>query len=322
MTGPYVGQLPEASPPSDLDLEIESDILVDLPEDSDERPASLWKHAAIRFYHDKLAMAGLVVVSLAVITAIFAPWLEPQSPIVQHLNEINQNPTSAHWLGTDYVGRDVLSRLIESMRVSMEVCIGVVVFALVVALPLGIIAGYLGGIVDSIVMRVMDAMFTIPTLGLALAIAAVLGPSVFHTSVAIAVGFVPGMVRVVRGQTLAVRNEGYIEASRSVGITQTRMIRRHLLPNVAAPLIVQMAISFGYALLAEAGLSFLGLGVQPPNSSLGTMLQDAYNYILSSPWQLFPPGIALALIVLAFNFVGDGLRDALGRERFIIRREA
>ena len=170
-------------------------------------------------------------------------------------------------------------------------------------------------------MRVTDGMFTIPVLGLALAVAALLGPSIFHTSIAIAVGFVPGMVRIVRGQTLAVREEAYIEASRSVGISQFRMIRRHILPNVAAPLIVQVAISFGYALLAEAGLSFLGLGVQPPNSSWGTMLQDAYQFILSSPWGLFPPGIAIALTVLSFNLVGDGLRDALGRQVFVVRPE-
>jgi peptide/nickel transport system permease protein len=282
---------------------------------------TLWRRAARRFRHNRIAMAGLVVITVVVATAVFAPWIWPQNPVTLHLSQRNQGPSVAHWLGTDDLGRDILSRLIQGTRVSMQVCLGVVVLAIAVALPLGLLAGYIGGIVDSVIMRVMDAMFTVPVLGLALAVAALLGPSVFHTSIAIAVGFVPGLTRIVRGQTLAVSGEAYIEASRSVGISQFRMLRRHVLPNVAAPLIVQVAVSFGYALLAEAGLSFLGLGVQPPNASWGTMLQSAFAFILSSPWGLFPPGIAIAVTVLSFNLVGDGLRDALGREVFVVRRD-
>jgi peptide/nickel transport system permease protein len=280
---------------------------------------SPWGRAARRFVHNPIAMTGLGFIVLVVITALFGPWFSPQSPLAQHLTEINQSPSAAHWLGTDDVGRDILARLIQGTRVSMQVCLGVIILAVGVALPIGLVSGYLGGLVDSVIMRIMDAMFTLPVLGLALAVAALLGPSTFHTSVAIAVGFVPGLVRVVRGQTLAVREEPYIEASRSIGISQFRMIRRHVFPNVAAPLIVQVAVSFGYALLAEAGLSFLGLGVQPPDASWGTMLQSAFAFILSSPWQLFPPGIAIALTVLSFNLVGDGLRDALGREVHVVR---
>ncbi len=280
---------------------------------------SLWRRSARRFAHDRVAMVGLVVIVLVVLTAIFAPWIWPQSPIAQHLNSLNQTPSRAHWLGTDFLGRDVLSRLIQGTRVSMQVCLGVVLLAIAVALPVGLVSGYVGGWVDAVIMRVMDGMFTLPTLALALAVAALLGPSVFHSSVAIAIGFVPGFVRLVRGQALAVREEAYIEASRSIGVSQFRMIRKHVLPNVAAPLIVQVAVSFGYALLAEAGLSFLGLGVQPPNASWGTMLEYAFSYILSDPWGLFPPGIAIAITVLAFNLVGDGLRDSLGRETFVAR---
>jgi peptide/nickel transport system permease protein len=286
------------------------------------RNRSLWGRALRRFVRNRLAMAGFCFIVVVVTTAVFAPWIWPQNPVTQHLGQLNQGPSAAHWLGTDDLGRDLLSRLIQGTRVSMQVCLGVILLAIAVALPIGLIAGYLGGIVDSIIMRVMDAMFTLPVLGLALAVAALLGPSIFHTSIAIAVGFVPGLVRIVRGQALAVREEAYVEASRSVGISQFRMLRRHIFPNVAAPLIVQIAISFGYALLAEAGLSFLGLGVQPPNSSWGTMLQEAYQFILSAPWGLFPPGIAIALTVLSFNLVGDGLRDALGREIFVVRRDA
>jgi peptide/nickel transport system permease protein len=285
------------------------------------RSRSLWGRAFRRFVRNRLALAGFCFIVVVVTTAVFAPWLWPQNPVTQHLNQLNQGPSAAHWLGMDDLGRDLLSRLIQGTRVSMQVCLGVILLAVGVALPIGLISGYFGGIVDSIIMRVMDAMFTLPVLALALAIAALLGPSIFHTSIAIAVGFVPGLVRIVRGQALAVREEAYVEASRSVGISQFRMLRRHIFPNVAAPLIVQIAISFGYALLAEAGLSFLGLGVQPPNSSWGTMLQDAYQFILVAPWGLFPPGIAIALTVLSFNLVGDGLRDALGREVFVVRRE-
>ena len=282
---------------------------------------SLWGRAARRFVRNPTAMAGFFVILVVIVVALFAPWIWPQNPVLQHLNDINQSPSRAHWLGTDDLGRDELSRLIQGARVSMQVCLGVVILAIAVALPFGLIAGYFGGFADTLIMRVTDAMFTLPVLALALAVAALLGPSIFHTSVAIAVGFVPGMVRIVRGQTLAVREEPYIEASRSIGVGRLRMLRRHVFPNVAAPLIVQIAVSFGYALLAEAGLSFLGLGVQPPNSSWGTMLQEAYQFILSSPWQLFPPGISIALTVLAFNLVGDGLRDSLGRQVFVGRKE-
>jgi ABC-type dipeptide/oligopeptide/nickel transport system permease subunit len=280
---------------------------------------SPWRRAALRFRHNRVAMAGLVIIGAVLVTAVFAPWIWPQNPAAQHLDLINQGPTAAHLLGTDDLGRDVLSRLVEGTRVSMVVCLTVVLLAVAVALPVGLVSGYLGGRVDAVIMRVVDAMFTLPVLALALAVAALLGPSVLHTSVAISVGFVPGMVRILRGQVLAVREEAYIEASRSVGAGQFRMIHRHILPNVAAPLIVQVAVSFGYALLAEAALSFLGLGVQPPHASWGTMLESAYNYILSKPWALFPPGLAIAITVLAFNLVGDGLRDALGRAVFIVK---
>jgi peptide/nickel transport system permease protein len=285
-----------------------------------EESTSLWGRAARRFARNPTAMVGLLFILLVIVVALFGPWIGLQNPTTQHLNDVNQGPSVAHWLGTDDLGRDMLSRVCQGARVSMQVCLGVVILAVVVALPFGLIAGFFGGIVDSVIMRITDGLFTLPVLALALAVAALLGPSIFHTSVAIAVGFVPGMIRIVRGQTLAVREEGYIEASRSVGVGQFRMLRRHIFPNVAAPLIVQIALSFGYALLAEAGLSFLGLGVQPPNSSWGTMLQEAYGFVLSSPWQLFPPGIAIALTVLAFNLVGDGLRDSLGRQVFVGRK--
>jgi peptide/nickel transport system permease protein len=181
--------------------------------------------------------------------------------------------------------------------------------------PIGLAAGYFAGPTDNVLMRLMDALFAFPPLILAITVVALLGRSLHNESIAIAVTFTPGFARVIRGQVLAVREETFIEASRSVGAGPLRMIRRHILPNVASPLIVQTALSFGYALLAEAGLSFLGLGVQPPSASWGVMLQEAYQFVLSDPWATVVPGVAIALTVLSFNFVGDGLRDALGRER-------
>jgi peptide/nickel transport system permease protein len=275
-----------------------------------------WRRLVRRFSHNPTAVIGLVFLAALVFVAIFATVVQPQNPATQHLNNLNEGPSAAHWLGTDDTGRDLLSRIVSGARVSMRVCAQVVVLAVLVALPLGLIAGYFGKWIDALIMRVMDALFTFPPLMLALGLAALLGPSLTNASIAIAIPFVPGFVRVLRAQVLAVREEAFIEASRSIGAGSGRMLRRHIFPNVASPLIVQVALSFGYALLAEAGLSFLGFGVQPPNASWGTMLQSAYQFINDKPWPLFPPGIAIALTVLAFNLVGDGLRDALGREIF------
>jgi ABC-type dipeptide/oligopeptide/nickel transport system permease subunit len=181
------------------------------------------------------------------------------------------------------------------------------------------VAGYFGKWADGILMRIMDGLFAFPPLMLALAIAALLGPSVLNVSVAIAIPFIPGFARLVRAEVLVVREEVYVEAARAIGVTSSRMLRRHILPNVVSPLIVQAALAFGYAILAEAGLSFLGFGVQPPDASWGVMLQNAYNFVTEQPWPMIPPGLAIAVTVLAANLVGDGLRDALGREVFVVR---
>lgn len=272
-----------------------------------------------RFVHDRVAMGGTAFVLLVVVVALLAPEVAPTSPTA-NFPVINAGPSGAHWLGTDDLGRDLFSRLIFGARISLEAASIVVVLALAVSVPIGLAAGYFAGPTDNVLMRLMDAMFAFPPLILAITVAALLGPSLHNESIAIAVTFVPGFARVVRGQVLAVREETYIEASRSLGAGPLRMIGRHVLPNVASPLIIQAAISFGYALLAEAGLSFLGLGVQPPNASWGVMLHEAYDYVLSDPWATIVPGLAIALTVLSFNFVGDGLRDALGRERVKVRR--
>jgi peptide/nickel transport system permease protein len=272
------------------------------------------RRLAHRFRRNWSAMTGLTWLAAVAAVAIAAPLVAPSSPTAIHLTTVNAGPSGTHWLGTDSVGRDILSRLIYSARVSMRVSALVVVLAGLAALPIGMIAGYFGRWIDGLLMRTMDALFAFPPLMLALTIAALLGPSIINVSVAIAIPFVPGFARLVRAEVLAVREELFIEASRSVGIGSARMLRRHILPNVVSPFIVQAALAFGYAILAEAGLSFLGFGVQPPDASWGVMLQNAYNFVTNKPWPMIPPGLAIALTVLAFNLVGDGLRDALGRE--------
>jgi ABC-type dipeptide/oligopeptide/nickel transport system permease subunit len=287
--------------------------VIELVDDRVVEPTGTRRFAR-RFLHDRVAMCGAVFVVLLVIVALFAPWVAPYSPTAT-FPEINAGPSAAHWLGTDDIGRDLLSRLIFGARISLEAAVIVVVLALIASVPIGLIAGYFAGRTDNILMRLMDALFAFPPLILAITVVALLGPSLHNEAIAIAITFVPGLVRVVRGQVLGVREETYIEASRSIGVGPTRMIGRHVVPNVASPLIIQAAVLMGYALLAEAGLSFLGLGVQPPDASWGVMLQEAYQSILSDPWATIVPGVAIALTVLSFNLVGDGLRDALGRER-------
>jgi len=281
------------------------------PEELFESGGRLWS----RFFRTPSAVAGLTVIVLIAVAAVFARWIAPSSPYTT-VAQFNGGPSSSHWLGTDDVGRDILSRIIYGGQVSLQATFQIVGLALVAALPLGLVAGYFGGWRDSLLMRLLDAMFAFPPLILAIAVASLLGKSLLNESFAIAIVFVPGFVRLIRGQVLAVREETFIEASRSLGAGNGRMIRRHVLPNVASPLIVQVALALGYGLLAEAGLSFLGLGVQPPRARWGGTLSEAYPYIFQDPWALVVPGVAIALTVLAFNLIADGLRDALGRERF------
>jgi peptide/nickel transport system permease protein len=275
-----------------------------------------WRRVLRRFVRNWSAMTGLVIVVLLVLTALLAPVLAPydQGPYYPR----NLGPGSTHWLGTNAIGRDLLTRLIYGAQASMKVAFLVVTIATVIALVLGLLSGFFGGWLGAVIDRCMDALFTFPPLTLALAIAALLGASLVNASLAIAIVFVPGLVRVIRSQVLAVREETFVEAARSVGVSDTRMLRTHVLPNVVSPVIVQAALAFGYAIGAEAGLSFLGLGVNPPTSSWGVMLQEGYTQMLETQWPLLPPAVAILLAILAFNLVGDGLRDALGRERIAV----
>jgi peptide/nickel transport system permease protein len=265
------------------------------------------------FLSDRWALAGLTFLVVITAAAIFAPVVAPRSPSAQDLLAINAGPSLHHWLGTDDLGRDILSRIIWGGRVSLRSTFEIVALAIVVALPLGLLAGFLRGWVDSVTMRVMDALFSFPPLVLALTVAALLGASINNAAIAIAIVFVPSFVRLIRGEVIAVREEAYVESAQSLGARPGRIMRTHVLPNVASPIIIQVALALGFALLAEAGLAFLGIGAQPPTPSWGDMLQEAYQFIFQAPLALVFPGLAIMLTVLSFNAVADGIRDSIGR---------
>ena len=272
--------------------------------------ATPWRRVFRRFVRNWAAMTGLVIVVLLVLTALFAPVLAPttQAPVFKP----NLGPGSpGHLLGTNAIGRDLLTRLIYGAQSSMFVAFLVVTIATSVALVLGLSSGFFGGWLGGIIDRCMDALFTFPPLTLALAISALLGASLTNASLAIAIVFVPGLVRVIRSQVLAVREETFVEAARSVGVSDNRMLRKHVFPNVVSPVIVQAALAFGYAIGAEAGLSFLGLGITPPRPDWGIMCSDGRNFLSIAPHVSAVPGIMLILVAMSFNIVGDGLRDAL-----------
>jgi len=283
----------------------------DKPDELPERRPGFW----VRFLHQRWAVAGVVFLLIVIVAAIFAPLIAPHPPDAQDINAVNAGPSFSHWFGTDDLGRDILSRLIWGARISLRAAFEIVGLAAVIAIPLGLIAGFFRGAVDSVIMRTMDALFSFPPLILALTVAALLGADINDAAIAIAIVFVPSFVRLLRGEVIAVREEAYIESARSLGATSNRLIGRHVLPNVASPIIIQLALALGFALLTEAGLSFLGIGEQPPIPSWGGMLQEGFQFINSAPWAVIFPGVAIMLTVLAFNLVADGLRDALGRER-------
>lgn len=264
-----------------------------------------------RMWRRPTAVVAAAFLLVLVVVAVLAPWVAPYDPHEQQLLEINQAPGNGHLLGTDDLGRDVLSRLMHGARVSLAASVLAVGAALILSLPVGLISGYFGGRTDRLLMRIVDGLQSIPPLVLALTVVGLLGPSLRNVVIALALVFTPSFVRLVRGQVLAVKEETYIEASRSVGAGSLWIIRRRVLHNIASPLIVQASVTFGFGLLAEAGLSFLGLGIQPPDASWGVMLRRAYDYIFVVRWSILPPGLAIMLTVLAFNVLGDGLRDAL-----------
>jgi peptide/nickel transport system permease protein len=255
-------------------------------------------------------MVALGVVVFFILLALFAPQVAPFDPLATDWSAVRKPPSAAHWFGTDEIGRDVLSRVIWGTRASLLAGVVSVSIALALGVPIGLTAGYVGGWVDGLISRITDAMLACPFLILAIALAAFLGPSLTNAMIAIGISATPIFVRLTRAQTLQVKVEDYVEAARAVGNSQLRIALRHVLPNVVPPLIVQATLAIAAAVIAEAALSFLGLGQQPPAPSWGSMLNTAKNYIDNAPWMAVWPGVSIFLLVLSFNLLGDGLRDA------------
>jgi peptide/nickel transport system permease protein len=254
---------------------------------------------------------GLVVVALVLFVALSADVIAPYNPDQAQQAGVLTAPARAHWLGTDQLGRDVLSRIIHGARTSVQAGVVSVGFALLAGVSIGLLAGYHGGWIDDVLVLIVDALWSFPTLVLALAIAASLGPGLTNAMLAIGVVFTPIFARLVRGQTLSVRERDFVVAARALGAGPRRVMLRHIWPNVTAPIIVQTSLLVASAIVVEAALSFLGLGIEPPTSSWGSMLKAGYQYMQQAPWLSFAPGTAIFVTVLAFNLLGDGLRRGL-----------
>jgi peptide/nickel transport system permease protein len=273
------------------------------------RAASTWS----RFRRHRLALLGLVIFAFLVISAVAAPNFVPHSPNSINLSAIRQAPDSTNWLGTDEAGRDVLSRLLQGGRISLTVGVLTVVIAVVIGISLGAIAGYFGSWVDSVIMRFVDTVLTFPTILMVITFVALFGPNLFNLILIMGLLSWPPIARLLRAEFLSLRERDFILAARGIGASGIRIVLRHLIPNAMAPIIVAATFGVATAILLEAGLSFLGLGVQIPTPSWGNMLTEAQTLSVldSMPWLWIPPGVMIALAVLSINFMGDGLRDAL-----------
>jgi peptide/nickel transport system permease protein len=269
------------------------------------------QRALRRLVRRKGAMVGLAFIVFFILIAVLAPWIAPYDPLATSWSAVRKAPSAAFLFGTDEIGRDVLSRVIWGTRASLLAGVVSVCISLSFGVPIGMLAGYMGGWVDGVISRMTDAMLACPFLILAIALAAFLGPSLTNAMIAIGISATPIFIRLTRGQVLSVKVEDYVEAARAVGNPKLRIALRHILPNITAPLIVQGTLAIAAAIIAEASLSFLGLGQQPPAPSWGSMLNTAKNYVDHAPWMAVWPGVSIFFLVLSFNLLGDGLRDAL-----------
>ena len=269
------------------------------------------RRALRRLFARKGAIAGLIVIVSFILLALLAPWIVPYDPIATSWALVRKPPTAVHWFGTDDLGRDILARVIFGARASLLAGAISVGIALTIGVPLGLLAGYRGGFIDALISRITDAMLACPFLILAIALAAFLGPSLGNAMIAVGISTTPVFIRLTRGLTIGVKVEDYIEAARAIGNPRWRIALFHILPNILPALLVQATLSIAAAIIAEAALSFLGLGQQPPAPSWGSMLNAAQRFLTNAPWMAIWPGLAIFLVVLSFNLVGDGLRDAL-----------
>jgi peptide/nickel transport system permease protein len=285
----------------------------------DDQRVKAWRLLAA----NPVTVLSAVVLAAVVVIALTASWIAPYGVNDVDVPQALRPPSGAHWLGTDELGRDVLSRVLVAVQASMKVAVVSVAFAAVVGVTLGVLAGYRGGWLDTVVMRMVDVLFAFPVLLLALAIVAILGPGLGTTILAIGVVYTPIFARVARASTLSVRVEPYVAVSRTMGTGSGYILARHILPNITGPLIVQTSLSLAFAILSEAALSFLGLGLQPPQPSLGRMIFDSQGFVTLAWWMAVFPGAAIFVIVLAFNLFGDGLRDVLDpKQRTMIEARA
>lgn len=272
---------------------------------------SEWRRFQRVFFQRKIVVFGLVVLFILVFTAIFAPWLAPHDPFRGKMADSLSEPSNKYLLGTDIQGRDTLSRLIYGSRTALMVGFLTVGMAAVVGMTLGLVAGYFGGIANMIIMRAMDALMGFPNLLLALLLAAVLGGGIQNVIIALSFATLPGYARFMHGLTLSIRENDYILAERAMGSSNIRTMLKHILPNALPPMIVLITMWLGLTILAEAGLSFLGIGIKPPGAAWGSMVADGYQYLLMNPILSFAPGLTIMVVAFAFIMVGDGLRDAI-----------
>ncbi len=270
-----------------------------------------FRQFARQFARNRAGMIGLAIIAVIVLIALFAPIVAPFDPYEMNRIERLQGPTRTHPMGTDDLGRDLFSRIVYGARISMTVGLVSVLIATILGAPAGIIAGYFGRWIDSVIMRVADVIFAFPAILLALAITAFLGPSLRNVTISLGIVYAPGFARIVRGPVLAAKTQEYVEASRVIGASTSRILVRHLLPNVLSPILVTATVTFSFALLAEAALSFLGLGAQPPEASWGVMLSTGRRFMETVPSLAIFPGLASMVTVLGSNLLGDGLRDVL-----------
>ena len=264
-----------------------------------------------RFRRNPGAIAGLIIVAVVIAVAVLAPLLAPADPLAQNLAATAQPPSPHHLLGSDKLGRDLFSRILFGARISIRIGFVAVGLAMGVGTIIGLVAGYAGGRIDATLMSAMDLMLAFPSIILAIAITTILGPSITNLMIAVGIVYIPQYARLCRSSVLAVKENEYVEAARALGALVPRILARHILPNVLAPILVQATLGIATAELEAAGLSYLGLGARPPAPEWGAMLNDARDYWLSAPWALIFPGTAITLVVLGFNLLGDGLRDAL-----------
>lgn len=272
---------------------------------------SEWRRFRRVFFQRRIVIFGLVILLILVLAGIFAAWLAPYSPYDQDMRGTLLQPSKAHLLGTDSLGRDTLSRLVYGTRTALAVGFITVGIAALAGIMLGLIAGYFGGFINMIIMRVMDLLISFPMIILALFIAALLGGGIQNIIIALGISAVPGYARVMHGLTLSIRENDYVLAERAMGAPNRHIMITHILPNALPPMIVLITLQLGSIILAEAGLSYLGIGIKPPGAAWGAMVNDGYRYLLTNPMLSFAPGIAIMMVVFAFNLVGDGLRDAL-----------